>query len=65
MNLILIREDPTCHRVAKPTLSLRTRSFVPQLLKPVCLEPVLSNKRSHRNEKPTHCNWRVFLSHRN
>ena len=39
-----------------------------QLLKPMCLEPVLCNKkshcnekpvlrnkRSHRNEKPTHC----------
>ena len=23
-----------------------------QLLKPVCLEPVLHSKRSHRNEKP-------------
>ena len=29
---------------------------VPQLLKPVRLEPVLHNKRSHRNEKPAHCN---------
>ena len=32
------------------------------LLKPVCLEPMLRNKRSlynkrrHRNKKPTHCN---------
>ena len=26
----------------------------PQLLKPVHLEPVLLNKRSHRNEKPAH-----------
>ena len=26
---------------------------MPQLLKPTCLEPVLRNKRSHRNEKPT------------
>ena len=26
----------------------------PQLLKPACLEPVLRNKRSHRNEKPAH-----------
>ena len=24
---------------------------MPQILKPVCLEPVLCNKRSHRNEK--------------
>ena len=28
----------------------------PQLLKPVRLEPVLRNKRSHRNEKPAHRN---------
>ena len=27
-----------------------------QLLKPVRLEPVLCNKRSHRNEKPMHRN---------
>ena len=27
-----------------------------QLLKPAHLEPVLRNKRSHRNEKPTHRN---------
>ena len=31
------------------------RSHMPQLLKPACLEPVL-HKRSHRNEKPVHCN---------
>ena len=31
-------------------------AHVPQLLKPVCLEPVLRNKRSHDNEKPAHCN---------
>ena len=29
---------------------------MPQLLKPRHLEPVLRNKRSHRNEKPTHHN---------
>ena len=27
-----------------------------QLLKPVCLEAVLFNKRDHCNEKPVHCN---------
>ena len=27
-----------------------------QLLKPTRLEPVLRNKRSHRNEKPAHHN---------
>ena len=29
---------------------------VPQLLKPARLEPVLRNKRSHRDEKPAHYN---------
>ena len=37
-------------------LSLRSRAREPQLLKPVRLEPVLRNKRSHRNEKPAHHN---------
>ena len=37
-------------------LSLRSRARVPQLLKPTRLEPVLHNKRSHRNEKPAHRN---------
>ena len=31
-------------------------AHVPQLLNPTCLEPVLCNKRSHRNERPAHCN---------
>ena len=31
-------------------------AHVPQLLKPARLEPVLCNKRSHRNEKPAHRN---------
>ena len=31
-------------------------AHVPQLLKPQCLKPVLHNKRSHSNEKPSHCN---------
>ena len=29
-----------------------TKAHVPQLLKPLNLETVLCNKRSHRNEKP-------------
>ena len=29
---------------------------MPQLLKPMHLEPVLHNKRSHRGEKPVHHN---------
>ncbi|KAJ8790565.1 hypothetical protein J1605_004538 [Eschrichtius robustus] len=41
---------------APQLLSLRSRAREPQLLKPACLEPVLRNKRSHRNEKPAHRN---------
>ena len=66
----LVWEDPTCCGATKPMhllslrsrarvpqlLSLRSKARVPQLLKPVHLEAVLSNKRSHRNEKPAHCN---------
>ena len=37
-------------------LSLCSRAREPQLLKPVCLEPVLCNKRSHCNEKLAHHN---------
>ena len=33
-----------------------TEAREPQILKPVHLEPVLRNKRSHCNEKPAHCN---------
>ena len=32
------------------------KARVPQLLKPAHLEPMLRNKRSHRNEKPMHHN---------
>ena len=63
----LIREDPTCREATKPVrhnywacaLEPKSHNYwahVPQLLKPVCLEPVLRNKRSHRNEKPAHHN---------
>ena len=38
---------------------------VPQLLKPVRLEPVLLNKRSHHNEKPAHRKWRVAPARHN
>ena len=34
--------------------SLNYGARVPQLLKPVHLEPVLRNKRSHHNEKTVH-----------
>ena len=59
----LVQEDPTCSGVAKPVrhnywaCALEPTShsywaYVPQLLKPMHLEPMLRNKRSHRNEKP-------------
>ena len=62
----LVREDPTCRGATKPVrhnyracalepASHNYWAHVPRLLKPVCLEPVLHNKRSHRNEKPAHC----------
>ena len=54
----LVQENPTCHRAAKPmchnywacTLEPTSHScwaHVPQLLKPVHLEPMLHNQRSH------------------
>ena len=63
----LLREDPTCHRATKPVhrnywawalepASHNYWAHAPQLLKPVHLEPVLHNKRNHRNKKPVHCN---------
>ena len=63
----LVREDPTCHGATKPVChnywacalepaSHNYGAHVPQLLKPARLEPVLCNKRSHHNEKPTHRN---------
>ena len=47
------RSNSAC---APQLLSLCSRARKPQLLKPVHLEPVLRNKRSHRNEKPAHRN---------
>ena len=63
----LVQEDPTCHGATKPVhhnywacalepASHNYWAHAPQLLKPTRLEPVLRNKRSHRNEKPAHCN---------
>ena len=40
-----VQEDPTCHGAAKP-MHHNYGAYN--------LEPVLCNKRSHRNEKPTH-----------
>ena len=63
----LVREDPTCREATKPvhhnywacaleTVGHNYWARVPQLPKPVRLEPVLRNKRSHRSEKPAHRN---------
>ena len=51
----LVREDPTCRGATKP-MHHNYWACKPQLLKPVRLEPMLHNKRSHRNEKPVHRN---------
>ena len=51
----LVLEDPTCRRATKPVCH-NYWAYVPQLLKPACLKPVLHNKRSHHNEKPAHRN---------
>ena len=63
----LIRQDPTCRGATKPVrhnswacalepASHNYWAHVLQLWKPVCLEPVLHNKRSHRNEKHAYRN---------
>ena len=63
----LVQEDPTCRGATKPVrynywacaLEPASHNYwacEPQLLKPVRLEPVLRNKRNHRNEKPVHRN---------
>ena len=46
MNLSKLQEDSTCHGASKPTCHNYWAC---------ALEPALCNKRSHRNEKPTHC----------
>ena len=66
----LIWEDPTCHGASKAmhhnylpcALQPGSHNYwahTRQLLKLATLEPILSNKRNHCSEKPTHCNWRV------
>ena len=63
----LVQGDPTCCGATKPVhhnywacalepASHNYWAHVPQLLKPVHLEPVLRNKTSHRSEKPAHHN---------
>ena len=57
----LVWEDLTCCRATKPVRhnywspqATTTEACKPRLLKLTHLEPVLRNKRSHRNEKPVH-----------
>ena len=63
----LVQEDPTCRGATKPVrhnywacaLEPASHNYwasIPQLLKLARLEPLLRNKRSHRNEKPVHRN---------
>ena len=54
---VLAREDFTCCGASKP-VRLNYWTSMLQLLKPMFLEPVLWNKRSQCNEKPTHCKER-------
>ena len=48
------REDPTCRGATKP---VRHNYWAcAKAHEPACLEPVLYNKRSHRNKKQVHHN---------
>ena len=51
----LVWEDSTHHEATKPTSRIY-RAHVLQILKPMCVEPVLPSKRSHCSEKPVRCN---------
>ena len=51
----LVQEDLTCLRItteAHTSRACEPQLWSPQLPKPMCLEPVFHNKRSHRNEEP-------------
>ena len=73
----LVLGDSTWHGATNPVhhddwvcaLEPESHSYWPhvlQLLKTTCLEPVLRNKRSHPNEKPTHHNqeWPSLIATR-
>ena len=51
----LVLEDPTCRRATKPVRH-NYWAHVPQSLKPMCLEPMLHNKRSHSAKESAHHN---------
>ena len=49
----LLLDDPAHYGTTKPVRqTTEFKAQGPQLLKPMRLEPVLRNKRSHCNEKP-------------
>ena len=50
-----VQADSTCHGATQP-MCHNYWARVLQILKPVCLESLLHNKRSHPNEKSMHCN---------
>ena len=54
-------EGSTRSRATNP-VHRNYRARMLQLLKPVCLEPILCNQRSHLNEKLVHCNKREALT---
>ena len=62
-------DDSTRLGATKPRepqlLSLGSRAWESQLLKPKTLEPVLHNKKSYCSEKAVHQPWRVAPAHRN
>ena len=75
-NWSLIWEDSTCHRATKLVChnywvcalepeSCNYWAHLLQILKPACLEPMLPNKRSHRNVKPVHPSEREAPTHCN
>ena len=51
----LVQEDSTCCG-ATNSMCQNYWDHIPQLLKPMRLEPVSCDKRHHCYEKPTHCN---------
>ena len=54
ISLIPGPEDSMCGKATK-LIGHNYRAHTLQLLKPLCLEPVLCNKRRHHNEKLAHC----------
>ena len=55
----LVWEDPTCCRATKPMRHNILASRSHNYWSPHALGPMVYNKRSHCNLKPSHHNWRV------